>query len=119
MHELAIADAVVTTALEQAADRRVARVAMRIGHLRQVVPAALQFSFALVARDTRAEGASLEIEEVPAAVQCARCGESTHPTAFPLACMACGNLSVLVTGGDEMLIEWIETIDNDSVPLRP
>ena len=110
MHELAIADAVVTTALEKAADRRVSRVGMRIGHLRQVVPAALQFSFALVARDTRAEGASLEIEEVPVAVRGERCGESTHPKAFPLACSACGNLTVTVTGGDEMLIEWIETM---------
>lgn len=109
MHELAIADAVVQVALEQAADRRVARVGMRIGELRQIVPSALRFSFDLVARETRAEGAALEIEHVAARVHCARCDADSYPHAFPLVCHACGALDVAVTGGDEMLVEWIET----------
>ncbi|HEX3867203.1 MAG TPA: hydrogenase maturation nickel metallochaperone HypA [Gemmatimonadaceae bacterium] len=109
MHELAIADAVLTMALEQAPDRRVARVGMRIGHLRQVVPSSLRFSFALVARETPAAGAVLEIEEVPVSVRCARCDVESAPRGFPLTCGWCGDMSVRVTRGDEMLVEWIET----------
>ncbi|HEY9227021.1 MAG TPA: hydrogenase maturation nickel metallochaperone HypA [Gemmatimonadaceae bacterium] len=111
MHELAIADAVVSMVLEQAADRRVARVGMRIGHLRQVMPAALRFGFDLVARDTRAEGAALEIEHVAVTVWCERCCSESGATAMPLACAQCGTLDVAVTRGDEMSVEWIETED--------
>jgi hydrogenase nickel incorporation protein HypA/HybF len=108
MHEMAIADAVLDMALEQAGDRRVARVGMRVGHLRQVVPDSLRFSFELIARDTRADGAELEIDAVPVAVWCGPCGAESRPKAFPLACGQCGTMDVAVTGGDELLIDWIE-----------
>ena len=45
MHELSIAQAIVDVAARHAAGRRVERVQVRIGHLRQVVPSALAFSF--------------------------------------------------------------------------
>ena len=109
MHELAIADAVVSMVLEEAVDRKVARVGMRIGHLRQVVPSALRFSFELVARDTRAEGAALDIDPVPVAIWCDGCATESAPTAFPLTCAQCGTTSVSVMRGDEMSVEWIET----------
>ncbi|MGZ8697918.1 MAG: hydrogenase/urease maturation nickel metallochaperone HypA, partial [Gaiellaceae bacterium] len=38
MHELSIAEAIVTIAEEHARGRRVAKVELKIGHLRQVVP---------------------------------------------------------------------------------
>jgi hydrogenase nickel incorporation protein HypA/HybF len=108
MHELAIADAVASMILERAETRRVARVGMRIGHLRQVVPASLRFSFALVTHDTCAAGADLEIETVPAAVWCDECGVESAPTSFPLRCDRCGTASVIVRRGDELSVEWIE-----------
>ena len=49
MHELAIADSVVRIACAHAAGRKVATVELKVGHLRQVVPSALEFSFGLVA----------------------------------------------------------------------
>ena len=39
------------------------RLYERLGHLRQVVPSALEFSFALVAEGTACEGAALRMEE--------------------------------------------------------
>jgi hydrogenase nickel incorporation protein HypA/HybF len=108
MHELAIADAVLTMALEQAADRRVARIGMRIGHLRQIVPSALRFGFEMVAHDTRAQGAELEIDHIPVAVWCERCNEESGASALPLVCARCGTLDVAVRRGDEMLVDWIE-----------
>jgi hydrogenase nickel incorporation protein HypA/HybF len=109
MHELAIADAVLSVALEQAADRRVSRIGMRIGHLRQVVPSSLTFSFELVARETRAEGAVLEIEHIPVAVWCETCRAESPASALPLTCSRCGTWNVAVKRGDEMLVDWIET----------
>jgi len=108
VHELAIADAVLSMALEQAVDRRVARIGMRIGHLRQVVPSALRFGFEMVAHHTRAEGAELEIEHIAVSVWCEQCGEESGATALPLVCARCGTLDVAVRRGDEMLVDWIE-----------
>jgi len=81
MHELAIADSVVRIACAHAAGRRVARVELKVGWLRQVVPSALEFSFGLVAEGTELEGAELVIEVVPAGGRCraaptARCRRS-------------------------------------------
>lgn len=109
MHELAIADAVVSMLVEQANGHRVSRVGMRIGHLRQVVPSSLRFSFELVAKDTVVDGAELEIEAVPATVWCARCEMESQPNAFPLTCGRCWTTDVQVTKGEEMLVDWIET----------
>lgn len=108
MHELAIADAVVSMVLEKARDRKVSRVGMRIGHLRQVVPASLRFGFELVSRDTPVEGAALEIEAVPVALWCEACSAESAASAFPLVCECCGTMNVAVARGDELFVEWIE-----------
>lgn len=63
MHELAIADSVVGIACRQADGRRVTKVHVKVGHLRQIVPSALDCSFGLVAEGTLVEGAELELEE--------------------------------------------------------
>src|SRR3954462_5904554 len=64
MHELAIADSVVRIASAHAAGRRVAKVELKVGHLRQVVPSALEFAFGLVAEGTEVEGAELVLDTV-------------------------------------------------------
>jgi hydrogenase nickel incorporation protein HypA/HybF len=108
MHELAIAESILRIAGEHAAGRRVAKVELRVGHLRQVVPEALAFSFELVAQGTPLEGAELELEEVPVAGRCRGCGTEGLLAAFPLACRACGGLAVELTQGEELSVEAIE-----------
>lgn len=108
MHELAIADAVVRIACEQAGGRRVAAVELKVGHLRQVVPDALSFAFELVAAGTEAEGAELVIEEVPLAGRCRDCGTEDALAGLPLSCPACGALDVELTAGEELRVEALE-----------
>jgi hydrogenase nickel incorporation protein HypA/HybF len=112
MHELAIAESIVRIASEHAGDRRVTKVELRIGHLRQVVPSALEFSFGLLAEGTPAEGAQLEIEDVPIEVRCRRCVAATRLDGFPLACAACGGVDVEVSSGEELLVESLELEDD-------
>ena len=73
MHELAIAGSVVRIVCEHAGGRRVARVELKVGRLRQVVPSSLAFAFELVATGTEAEGAELVIEDVPVTGRCRGC----------------------------------------------
>jgi hydrogenase nickel incorporation protein HypA/HybF len=108
MHELAIAESVVRIVCSHAGDRRVTRVELKVGHLRQVVPDALAFSFTLVAEGTAAEGAELAIEEIPAAGRCRRCGTESELPAFPLTCAACGSWDVDVHRGEELLVDSLE-----------
>jgi hydrogenase nickel incorporation protein HypA/HybF len=111
MHELSIADAVVTIASRHAAGRRVTRVDVKVGHLRQVVPDSLTFAFELVAARTELEGAELVIEEVPATVRCRPCAAETTLQQFPAHCTACGSFDVELEGGDELLVDSIELED--------
>ena len=108
MHELSIAESVVRIATRQAAGRRVTKVWMKVGHLRQVVPSALSFSFGLVAEGTPAEEAQLEIEEIPVSGECRRCGERSQPEDFPLLCAACGSADLEILRGEELLVESLE-----------
>jgi hydrogenase nickel incorporation protein HypA/HybF len=117
MHELAIADCVVDIAIRHARGRRVTRVELRVGHLRQVVPDALSFAFDLVAQDTVVEDAELVIEEVPATVHCSKCGTDAMLTAFPACCPSCGTLDVDVTGGEELLVDSLE-LEEDELLTR-
>lgn len=114
VHEYAIAEGVIGIVLEQAEGRRVRKVGMTVGHLRQVVPSALTFSFDLVARDTLADGAELELESVPAEGRCRDCGEESRLDGFPLACGACGSFDLEVLRGEELRVEWLELEDDSS-----
>jgi hydrogenase nickel incorporation protein HypA/HybF len=111
MHELSIAESIVDIAVRHAAGRPVSAVSVKVGHLRQVVPAALEFSFELVAEGTPVAGARLELEHVPAAGVCRSCGRETELHGFPLACGACGSLDVEVIRGDELQVESLEVDD--------
>jgi hydrogenase nickel incorporation protein HypA/HybF len=113
VHELSIADAVRAIAERHANGRSVTRVELRIGHLRQVVPASLEFAWELVTQGTTLDGAELEIEYVPAEAICDRCDAATPLVAFPARCGACGSLNVEVRGGDELLVDALELEEDE------
>jgi hydrogenase nickel incorporation protein HypA/HybF len=108
VHELSIAESVVQVASRHAEGRRVTKVYLKVGHLRQVVPSALAFSFELVAHGTPLEGAELELQEVPATGVCKNCGEETRFAAFPLVCGSCHGDDLEITAGEELLVESLE-----------
>jgi hydrogenase nickel incorporation protein HypA/HybF len=108
LHELALAGAVVSIAEEHARGRRVARVELEIGGLRQVVVDALAFSFELVAQGTLVEGAELVVEEIPIVIACDACGAETRVETLPFACGRCGGLDVQVRSGEEFQVVALE-----------
>jgi hydrogenase nickel incorporation protein HypA/HybF len=118
MHELSIADAIVTIASRHAAGRKVSRVEVKVGHLRQVVPDSLSFAFELIAAGTELEGAELAIEDVPARVRCRACEAETVLKEFPAHCGECGGLHVDVTAGEELLVDSIEVEDGSEAWQR-
>ena len=117
MHELAIAGHVVDIAARHAGGRRVTKVYLKVGHLRQVVPSALSFSFDLVAQGTSVEGAELVLEEVPAFGLCRKCGVESRLEAFPLLCGACGSSDLETSQGEELYVESLEMEEHEDQKL--
>jgi hydrogenase nickel incorporation protein HypA/HybF len=113
LHELAIADSIVRIASRHAGERRVTKVYLKVGHLRQVVPSALAFSFELVAQGTPVEGAELALEEVPAAGKCRACAAESRLERFPLQCAACGGFDLELIAGEEL---YVESLEMEEVP---
>jgi hydrogenase nickel incorporation protein HypA/HybF len=108
VHELGIAELVAGIAREQAGDRRVRSVRMRIGHLRRLAPDTLRFAFDLVIRETPLEGAQIEIESVPVAALCERCEVESPQGEFPLECPHCGSRELEIVRGDELRVESLD-----------
>jgi len=108
VHELSLCDAIVGKAAKHAGGRTVKQVTVRIGHLRQVVPDALQFSWEVVTDSTDLKGAELVIEQVPAVVECTECGERTTLDLPILACGSCQSFEVKLISGEEFLVVSME-----------
>ena len=108
MHELSIAESVIRIASRRANGRRVMKVQMRVGHLRQVVPSALTFGFGLLAEGTSVEGAELEVEQVPAEGRCRGCGVESRLDGFPLQCEGCGSFDLDILKGEELMVDSLE-----------
>ena len=108
MHELSLAASVADIVLRHASGRRVTRVQVEVGRLRQVVPSALTFSFEMVTMGTLAEGAALEIQAIPAQGECRRCEAVSELHAYPLQCEACGAFDLTIIAGEELLVASLE-----------
>ncbi|MDW8395261.1 MAG: hydrogenase maturation nickel metallochaperone HypA [Anaerolineae bacterium] len=112
MHELSIALSLVESvesAARQAGAQRVTRIQLQLGALSGVVKEALLFSYDIAAQGTLAEGATLDIEEVPLTVHCSTC-DQTHvlPLGRGISCPTCGSLSTCVVRGKELEVTAIE-----------
>ena len=107
MHELAIAESVVSSVLERTAARRVSVVRLRVGRLAGVVPDALVFCFGLAAAGTPLDGAALEILEEDGRAHCRTCdAEFTLPDAFLLC--RCGSADVQLVSGRDLCVASVE-----------
>lgn len=111
MHEMSLAEGVLqlveeTARREQAS--RVSRVILEIGRLAAVEGEALRFCFDVVTRGGIAEGAVLEIIDVPGSGWCLPCGETVPIEERYGACPKCGSHQVQPTGGTEMRVREIE-----------
>ena len=113
MHELSLCEGVLQV-LEQEARRqgfaRVRAVWLEIGRLAGVEVEAMRFGFDVVVRDTLADGAELNIIDVPGAAWCRQCAQTVALDRRFDACPQCGAYGLEVTGGDEMKIMELEVV---------
>lgn len=119
MHELSLARSLIEMvddyALEHGAER-VTRIRVRLGVL-SALTRALHVSFQAASRQTRCEGAVLEIEEVPLSVHCRFCDEVKAPSGrYNFRCPDCGHATPQVVTGREMQLVSISL--DEGHPIR-
>ncbi len=109
MHELALVEEVVRIVTEGCEGGSVKRVVLEVGPLSAVLPDALRFCFDLAAQGTAAEGATLEIVDVPATARCRECGTVAElKSAF--GCCPCGAVDLEWLSGDGLRVTAMEVV---------
>ncbi|MCP5267876.1 MAG: hydrogenase maturation nickel metallochaperone HypA [Zoogloeaceae bacterium] len=111
MHEMSLAEGVVQIIEDAAREQgfsKVKTVFLEIGWLSSVEPDAMAFCFDAVSRGTVADGAKLEVIDVPGEGQCLSCGKTVAISAVFDPCPACGEFPVQPTAGTEMRVRELE-----------
>ncbi len=111
VHELSIALGIVKVAEEQcrrAGGRRIEKVEVVIGKLSGVELPALRFAWPMATQGTAAEGAALEIEEVPAMARCGECEKEFSIERIFDPCPHCGSYFRHITQGKELRVKALE-----------
>lgn len=93
MHELSLLEGMLQGLEEEARSqgfRRVVQIRLEVGRLSGAEVEALRFAFGPATQGTLADGAELEILEVPGAGVCRACGREVEIEARFDPCPACG-----------------------------
>lgn len=118
MHDLAAADEIAETALRVAAENgggRVRRVHILLGPRSHLDPLTLREAFEVVAFDSAADGAELEIKKPPATCRCNTCGRIFDSPTWPALCV-CGSADVFSDDSSEIAITAIDVEGADPPP---
>ena len=113
MHELALAQRLIVLVMQEAQAEQaqhVVAVTVSVGVLSHVEPSALRFAFAAASRGTVADGAQLVIERCTATGRCLSCAVESPIETYGAACPHCGELSLVVSGGDALRLVRLEVL---------
>ncbi|WP_122820326.1 hydrogenase maturation nickel metallochaperone HypA [Varibaculum vaginae] len=109
MHEVALSRQLARIVSRHAAGREVLEVELEVGHLRQVVPEALQFAWSAVRKNTLSGPAQLNITQIPAVIACRNCGARTQMgEVLDFCCAKCSSREVTTVSGEEFRVVSIE-----------
>lgn len=111
MHEMSLCEGILQAIEENARAEgyhRVMMVRLEIGALAGVEVDAMRFGFDAVMKGSIAEGASLDIVELPGRAWCLDCACEVAVRQRFDECPNCGGWHLQVTAGDEMRIKELE-----------
>lgn len=114
MHEMGIAASVVDIVRQYVTDAQaplVRRVHVRVGDLAGIQPESLAFCFEAIVAGTSFQGATLQIERVPAVRACRGCGERFAGESLLATCPACGSGEAPFVAGSELSVSELELDD--------
>lgn len=111
MHELSLCLNMLRTLEQQAKLKKFSHVKtiwLEIGKLAGVEKEALVFSFPIAAKHTVAEGAQLNIIDIPGQAECQNCSAILNIDTYFDVCSQCGQYSLRLIRGNELRIYEVE-----------
>jgi hydrogenase nickel incorporation protein HypA/HybF len=111
MHELSIVASLFEIMEEKAQEKgskKIISVKLQVGRLSGVVPELLFTAFDVFKKDTIANEAELEIEEIPYTIRCKKCGKTMAKDDFVFTCLHCGSQNLITLTGKELVLEKME-----------
>ncbi len=111
MHEMSLAENIVQLIDDAAREQQFTRVKtvwLEIGQLACVEKESLRFCFDVVAQDSIARQARLEIIDIAGQALCMRCHQTVSVASYYEACSDCGNTVLQMIQGAEMRIKELE-----------
>ncbi|WP_095590898.1 hydrogenase maturation nickel metallochaperone HypA [Actibacterium ureilyticum] len=113
MHEMSLCEGIRQVIEDQARTHKikaVRRVRLEIGRFSGVEKPALEFAFDVVMRGSVAEGAALEMIDLPGRAMCYDCAHEVEIADRLAPCPDCGGGKLMPVAGDEMRIKDLEVI---------
>ena len=111
MHEMSLCEGILQILQDESHKQgfnRVKNVWLEIGDLSGIEIDAMLFSFDAVTRNSLADGAKLNIINVPGQAWCMKCSKNVNVKQRFDECPVCGSFQLQVTSGDEMKIKELE-----------
>lgn len=111
MHELSIVTNLFEILEEKAREKKakkITRVKLQVGTLSGVISEFLITAFDIYKKETIANEAKLEIEEILLKIQCQKCRQEAIKDDFLFICEKCGSRELKTLSGTELLLEKIE-----------
>lgn len=108
MHELSIAQSLIGL-VEREAEKegftRVLEIRLRMGEYAGIIPDCLREFFPIAAAGTKAEGAELVMETLPARFRCSGCGYEGPVDRREACCPNCGSQAIRMLSGREFYVD--------------
>jgi hydrogenase nickel incorporation protein HypA/HybF len=111
MHELWLCKNIIEIISQHAASKqytRIKKIYLEIGELAAIEKSALIFSFNIIANETIAKDAILEIISVPGKAVCDSCSKTLTISQYSESCHYCGSFSLNIIQGEELRVKSME-----------
>ncbi|MCP4258771.1 MAG: hydrogenase maturation nickel metallochaperone HypA [Planctomycetes bacterium] len=110
MHEMTVAESLLTIILEEAAKHNAKPIGVKIscGTLNSINDEALNFAFEVITKDTSCEGLSLKIEHKPLKGLCKNCTQKFDIEFSSPKCTKCGSEDFQMMTDAPLILEEIE-----------
>jgi len=111
MHELSIVANLFEILEEKAKEHKAKKIVfikLKVGKLSGVLPEFLETAFNFYRKDTIANKATLEMDEVPLKVKCQQCKTESTKDNFIFICPRCSSRELKTLAGTELFLEKLE-----------
>lgn len=111
MHELPITKSIIKICCEEAEKhgaKKIKEINIKVGELTGLMPSCIQYYFDIMGKNTKVEGAKLNIKKANIKIHCNQCDNESFVTKGKYTCPNCNSNFIKIIGGNEFYIESLE-----------